>query len=285
MKIRLITSGVGLVVLALVLFTFDTIFFNMIISCITVAAIHEIYMAIAFEKRDWPLFAVQVPYVFFIMNSDSDFIHSMLLPAAFVMMLFYCVYLVLREGRVSFLRTSGFVCFSGIMIFCFYSLVYLKMLLPVAEFGYDAVFFIMVALCFAWGGDSCAYFAGRFLGKHKLSPVVSPKKTVEGAIGGVFGSMAFGVIATLIYQACAPGRAEIFVNGPLGLPMIVFVMTLAVFASVLGVFGDLFASVVKRQCNIKDYGTVFPGHGGILDRFDSVMFIAPFVVFVIAVTY
>ena len=96
--------------------------------------------------------------------------------------------------------------FSGIVIFCFYSFIRLKELLPVEQYGYDAVFFILLILCFAWGGDTCAYFAGRAFGKHKLCPVVSPKKTVEGAIGGVLGTMVFGVIITLVYSMaiCLP---------------------------------------------------------------------------------
>lgn len=284
MKIRLITSGVGLVVLALVLFTFDTVVFNIIVSIIALLAIREIYMAVQFQKQDWSLFAVQIPYVFLLMNSESAFMRAFVLPASLALMLFYCAYLVITEGRVSFLRTSGFFCFTAIIIFCFYCIVYLKMLLPVAQYEYDAIFYIMVSLCFAWGGDSCAYFAGRFLGKHKLSPVVSPKKTIEGAIGGVFGSMAFGAIATLIYQTCS-GRAQSFEIMQMQVPMMVVVVLLGMVSAVLGIFGDLFASVVKRQCNIKDYGAIFPGHGGILDRFDSVMFIVPFVTLVIRAIY
>ena len=154
----------------------------------------------------------------------------------------------------------------------------------IEEYGYDAVFFILLILCFAWGGDTCAYFAGRAFGKHKLCPVVSPKKTVEGAIGGVLGTMVFGVAATLIYSIAAD-RMEAFTRSNIGVSMYVVIALLACVAAVLGIYGDLFASVVKRQCGIKDYGTIFPGHGGILDRFDSVMFIAPFVTMVITAVF
>ena len=77
---------------------------------------------------------------------------------------------------------------------CFYSLIHLKRCLPMDMYGYDAIYFILLILCFAWGGDTCAYFAGRAFGKHKLAPVVSPNKTVEGAIGGVIGSVVIGLL-------------------------------------------------------------------------------------------
>ena len=125
------------------------------------------------------------------------------------------------------------------------------------KFGYDAVFFILLILCFAWGGDTCAYFAGRAFGKHKLCPVVSPKKTVEGAIGGVLGTMVFGVVATLIYSIAA-NRMEAFTRSNIGVSMYVIIALLGCIAAVLGIYGDLFASVVKRQCGIKDYGTILP---------------------------
>ena len=160
----------------------------------------------------------------------------------------------------------------------------LKELLPVEKFGYDAIFFILLILCFAWGGDTCAYFAGRAFGKHKLCPVVSPKKTVEGAVGGVLGTMVFGVLVTVIYSIAAD-RMEEFTRSNIGVSMYVIIALLACVAAVLGIYGDLFASVVKRQCGIKDYGTIFPGHGGILDRFDSVMFIAPFVTMVVIAAF
>lgn len=115
-------------------------------------------------------------------------------------------------------------------------------------------------------------------------PGGQPQKTVEGAIGGVLGTMVFGVVATLIYSIAA-NRMEAFTRSNIGVSMYVIIALLGCIAAVLGIYGDLFASVVKRQCGIKDYGTIFPGHGGILDRFDSVMFIAPFVTMVITAVF
>ena len=183
---------------------------------------------------------------------------------------------MVRNGSASYQKASGLVFFSGIILFCFYSLIHLKILLPVSEYSYDAIFFILLVLCFAWGGDTCAYFAGRAFGRHKLCPKVSPKKTVEGAIGGVLGTMLFGVVITVAYSLIAD-RSEAFTQSNIGVSMYLIIALLGVVAAVLGIYGDLFASVVKRQCGIKDYGTIFPGHGGILDRFDSVMYNAPFV--------
>ena len=161
------------------------------------------------------------------------------------------------------------------ILFCFYSLIYLKRQLPVDVFSYDAVYFILLILCFAWGGDTSAYFAGRAFGRHKLAPIVSPHKTVEGAIGGVIGSMLAGVLVTFVYGMLS-GRLQMFTVNITPRHYLI-ILGLGAVASVLGILGDLFASAVKRQVGIKDYGTIFPGHGGILDRFDSVMFIAPFV--------
>ena len=284
MKTRIITAVVGIVVLIGVLFTFDTLIFNLVITAITLIALHEIYAALGFEKQGWPLFGVLVPYTFLIMLSSYELFRRLVMPASFLVVLFYAIYLVVRNGTISYQKASGLAMFSGIVIFCFYSFIRLKELLPVEEYGYDAVFFILLILCFAWGGDTCAYFAGRAFGKHKLCPVVSPKKTVEGAIGGVLGTMVFGVVATLVYSVAAD-RMEEFTRTNIGVSLYVVIALLGCVAAVLGIYGDLFASVVKRQCGIKDYGTIFPGHGGILDRFDSVMFIAPFVTMVITAVF
>ena len=236
MKTRIITAVVGIVVLIGVLFTFDTLIFNLVITAITLIALHEIYAALGFEKQGWPLFGVLVPYTFLIMLSSYELFRRLVMPASFLVVLFYAIYLVVRNGTISYQKASGLAMFSGIVIFCFYSFIRLKELLPVEEYGYDAIFFILLILCFAWGGDTCAYFAGRAFGKHKLCPVVSPKKTVEGAIGGVLGTMVFGVAATLIYSIAAD-RMEAFTRSNIGVSMYVVIALLACVAAVLGIYG------------------------------------------------
>ena len=284
MKTRVITAIVGIIVLIGVMFTFNTLIFNLVIAAITLIAVHEIYSALGFEKKDWLMYAVLVPYTLLVMTSNYQVMRRLVMPMSFLLVTFYAIYLVVRNGTISYQKASGLLMFSGIVIFCFYSFIRLKELLPVEQYGYDAVFFILLILCFAWGGDTCAYFAGRAFGKHKLCPVVSPKKTVEGAIGGVLGTMVFGVIITLVYSVAA-NRMEAFTRSNIGVSMYVIIALLGCVAAVLGIYGALFASVVKRQCGIKDYGTIFPGHGGILDRFDSVMFIATFVTMVITAVF
>ncbi len=116
----------------------------------------------------------------------------------------------------------------------------------------------------SWGADTAAYFAGRFLGKHKMAPVLSPKKTVEGAVGGILGAGIFGLLFALVF------------NG--GNQLVEFFIICAAGA-VISIFGDLTASAIKRDNGIKDYGKLIPGHGGILDRFDSVIFTAPVIYF------
>ena len=279
MKTRVITAIVGLAVLAVVLAFFNTVLFDLVLAGICLLGMHEVFGAMGFGKKQWYLFAAAVPYTLLVMLSSSAAVRALLLPASFLVVLFYNICLIASHSTLDFGKLAGYVYFSGVILFCFYSLLHLKRMLPFATFQYDAIYFILLILCFAWGGDTFAYFAGRAFGKHKLAPVVSPNKTVEGAIGGICGSMLIGVIATVIYGMLSGRYAAFTVEVTVRHYLVVVGM--GAIASVLGILGDLFASAVKRQVGIKDYGTIFPGHGGILDRFDSVMFIAPFVSIVV----
>ena len=127
-------------------------------------------------------------------------------------------------------------------------------------------YFIMIPFIVAYFNDAGAYLVGIKYGKHKLSPVVSPNKTWEGMLGGAAGA----VLGMLLYALVLQFAFKFQVNYLLAI-------FYGIFGSSVGVFGDLCFSVVKRQTGIKDYGNLFPGHGGVLDRFDSMMLVAPLI--------
>lgn len=131
---------------------------------------------------------------------------------------------------------------------------------------------IWTPLAISFGSDTCALFAGMFFGKHKLAPLVSPKKTKEGAVGGLVGGVAGLAILKGVLLLMGSPSAERLAWSTL--------LLLGLLGSVISQIGDLSFSVIKREYKIKDYGKLLPGHGGVLDRFDSVTFVAPFVWFI-----
>lgn len=127
--------------------------------------------------------------------------------------------------------------------------------------GFDHGFLLIcIVFLIQWLTDTGAYFVGSAFGRHKLLPSVSPNKSVEGAVGGVVAA----VLAVLVF------------NYFTGLMPMYLALIMSFFASILGQLGDLFESALKRWADVKDAGTLIPGHGGVLDRFDSLIFIAPF---------
>ncbi len=130
----------------------------------------------------------------------------------------------------------------------------------------------LILLC-SWGCDTSAYVVGRLLGKHKMAPVLSPKKSVEGAAGGVIGAALFGGI----YGFAIGGHLETTIN------VVPLYAVICAVGALISMVGDLAASAIKRDHQIKDYGNLIPGHGGILDRFDSVIITAPIIYFLCCV--
>lgn len=186
--------------------------------------------------------------------------------------------LVLALFVVSIIRYGGerAVPFAALTAAIFAGLVFplmlsclLRLRMAYGREGGEIVGRIMVflPLCISFGSDTLAYFVGCTLGRHKLSPHVSPKKSVEGAVGGLIGGVLGALLLTWIgahiISDAFMGPREILFSGLVG--------------SVVSQIGDLSFSVIKREFGVKDYGHLLPGHGGILDRFDSVTFVAPFV--------
>ena len=139
---------------------------------------------------------------------------------------------------------------------------FLKLILAM-EYGR---FYILYVFCGAFISDTFAFLVGSKFGKTKLAPDISPNKTVEGSIGGICGVILSFVVITMV------GKYYFSIAGN-----VVYWILVGIAASVAGQFGDLTASAIKRYCKIKDFGNIMPGHGGILDRFDSLMFVAPIV--------
>ena len=133
----------------------------------------------------------------------------------------------------------------------------------------DGLFLVPLIFVSAWGNDTCAYCVGRLIGKHKMAPVLSPKKSIEGAVGGVVGAVILGILYGYFLKSKILSLTD---------PVIGCAITCGVGA-LIAIVGDLAASAIKRNQGVKDYGRLIPGHGGVMDRFDSILFTAPAVYF------
>ena len=153
----------------------------------------------------------------------------------------------------------------------FYVAVMLSFVYQTRQLSAGAYIVWLIFLC-SWGCDTCAYCVGVLIGKHKMAPLLSPKKSVEGAVGGVLGA----ALLTAGYSAVFREAMGI------GSRVIVILSAISAVGALVSMVGDLTASAIKRNYDIKDYGKLIPGHGGILDRFDSVIFTAPLVYFLAA---
>lgn len=181
---------------------------------------------------------------------------------------------------ISFMVLLGVYVFSfpkihaNVLMGTFFSIVYAPLMfsfiyrIRLMENGIWLAGMIFVS---AWMCDTCAYFSGSLLGKHKLAPVLSPKKSIEGSIGGIIGAGLSGAFYAWILSMFGVWSADFILECAL----------ICAIGSVISQVGDLAASGIKRQNNIKDYGSLIPGHGGIMDRFDSIIVTAPMIYFLI----
>lgn len=147
--------------------------------------------------------------------------------------------------------------------------VYLRDIYIIYPYDYSkstGIFLILLAMFSAWMTDTMAYFSGKFLGKHKLCPNVSPNKTIEGAVGGVAGNVIASTVMFFIFDKF------FFTMHTFAWWQIIIISAVL---SVISMFGDLSASIIKRNHGIKDFGNIFPGHGGVMDRIDSCLFVLP----------
>lgn len=264
---RIITAAVGIAVLIAVL-SAPPIVFSIALFLVTLMMLYECCSATGADKGMMTvgfvsavlLFSPAAAYVFryaLIQYSPSAEGAAVMLIIAMHMIL-----VVVKHGKKDYktILANGFLTIY---------IVFGMNCLWLAKERYGTAVMLLIFIS-AWATDTFAYFSGRAFGKHKLIPKVSPNKTVEGSIGGIIGAMA----ACTAYLAIVNNalNIETFSNN-IFIPGII----IGLAGGILSQLGDLAASAIKRDTGIKDFGRIFPGHGGFMDRFDSVVFIAPII--------
>lgn len=249
MKTRMLSSIIGLFLLAVVLWSGGVVI-DLAIGILVIIALHEIKTALA-KKGMHINFILNIVVALAMMISvrfgEYELCYKMI---PIVVALNVVLFVFKREESLADLMANIFVVVYIILFF--FHLTFFETL----------IYFAIIPIT-AWGSDTFAYFTGCKFGKRKLCPHLSPKKTIEGAIGGVAGSL----ILVVIYSR--------FVN----IDNILFVVLAGIFGAISGQIGDLVASKIKRICDIKDFGYIMPGHGGVLDRFDSILLNTPVIYF------
>lgn len=258
MKTRVITAAVGLSVLAVVLYFFETPVLDVTVALLSGIAVYEMLNAAGLTKMRLfeavcIVFGALFSTVFFNIFSSMTFLAEFIF--AGIVLVF-----VLVDHKELKITDAAFAFFMTAMVPRAFS-----MLILYREYDKPfSLFLVFLSLLVAWLNDASAFFIGRRFGKKKLCPEISPHKTVEGAFGGIAGCMV-GCSIFMYFFASAHQLSVNWLN---------FIVFLA-FGAGAGILGDLCASIIKRQFGIKDYGNIMPGHGGIMDRFDSWIFVAP----------
>ena len=250
-KTRLI-SGILLVIAALLTIISGgyVLFFTLL--CISLIGMQELYKAMGIHEDRTGLLEIVgylgavLYYISLLLGFESYGLMAVLVSLILVMFVYVFTYPKYNANQVM-------AAFFGVV----YVAVMLSFILMTRNLP-DGKFIVWLIFLCSWGCDTCAYCVGMLIGKHKMAPVLSPKKSVEGGVGGVVGAALLGVI----YAAATQG------------PMVEYAVICGIGA-LISMVGDLAASAIKRNQGIKDYGKLIPGHGGILDRFDSVIFTAP----------
>lgn len=261
-KTRLI-SGVILVALALLFIINGGYLLLAVLGVISLIGLFELYRVLKIEKKA-PGILGYIAVIVYYLNVAFDFIPDIMLFVMAWLIVCMCIFVFTYPTFHANQIMGAFfgVFYVAVMLSCIYET---RML----EGGRYLVWLIF--LC-SWGCDTCAYCVGKLIGKHKMTPVLSPKKSVEGAVGGVVGAALLTLIYGLIFQS----------SMGTDLPYILIMVVICTAGALLSMVGDLAASAIKRNFEIKDYGRLIPGHGGILDRFDSVIFTAPVIYYLAA---
>jgi len=288
MRTRIISGAVGVLLLSAILYFHDTIVLPIAVAAIIAVMLFELLRAVKMEKCIPVLLAAEacgiaMPMIYGVLTKivydgsnvipNYEFLawqssHTYNICAFAVTLLCAFVIFITWLRKHKEIRYEQVFFVLAVMVLvpnAMTTMVRIDRMFP--ENG--GLFYLVMGLCGAWIADTGAYFSGVALGKHKLCPEISPKKTVEGLVGGILTTAVVYAVAFSVYE------------GGFEVKTAVIAFNTGAVCAVIGTVGDLSASMVKRQIGFKDYGKIMPGHGGLMDRFDSVLFVLPtFYVFI-----
>lgn len=257
MKTRVIAAVVLLPLLLLIVLAAPKIFTAILFGAMASVGAYELLAGTGLVKQ--PRLIAYCAAMAMLVSLNSHFAWSSVWAQLGILIFWVLLFAEMMHSGMKLAFEKVVVCFAaGVLI------PYLLTAVVRIHSGTFGRYFILVPFVLAFLSDTGAYFAGRAFGKHKLAPIISPKKTVEGVFGGILGAVVGMVLYCLVLQIFF----EFQVN-------YLYAVIYGVIGSVAAVFGDLCFSVIKRQTGIKDYGNLIPGHGGVLDRFDSTVVVAP----------
>ncbi len=254
MLIRVISGAVALPILFFIVLA-GGMYLELAGVVVSLIALYEFFKALRkkslkpFSKTTYLLVLVVYSLIHFGYVSYLPFVIALYVASLFLNYLFN------QENK--FVDVGVTIASAFYVIFFFYHIILLSKL--------ENSFYIWYVFIVSWGADTGAYFVGVKFGKRKLSPVISPNKSVEGAVGGILTAVIIASVFTYYNDQT----------------FIVYGIIIAIFGSVISILGDLVASRIKREMDVKDFGNIMPGHGGIIDRFDSLLLVAPFVFYFI----
>ena len=263
MFITRLLSGILLMVIALVTIITGGNLLFFVLLLISLIGMTELYKVFGIEKKPpgiigYAAAAVYYGLLYFEAQFPGDKLNWFML---LFMALLICEMAALVFAYPKYNTQQIFAAFFGVLyVAVMLSFIYRTRLLD------GGVFTVWLVFVCSWGCDTCAYCVGKLIGKHKMAPVLSPKKSVEGGIGGILGAALIGALYALAINRWGNAGADVLTYVIIGAA-----------GGAISQIGDLAASAIKRYHNIKDYGKLIPGHGGILDRFDSVIFTAPII--------
>ena len=251
-----VISGIVLIAIALCVVGYGGWLLCAVCFLLSMIAMHELYAVLGIERRTLCVIGYCAAIAYYILTwlDKSEYYVFLFIITLMSMLIDYVV--TFPECSISDAATAYFGIIYTVVLMSF---VYKTRCM------HDGGLLVWLIFLSSWGSDTCAYGVGMLIGKHKMSPLVSPHKTWEGSIGGVIGAGILGCI-----YAFAVGLRMKQVSNP----MLACAISCAIGA-IISQLGDLAASAIKRNHNAKDYGNLIPGHGGILDRFDSMLFAAP----------